>query len=234
ISSGWFSTPEEADSALRRCPQRQVLHACYTRSCTYTLLYGLRLFKEVVSMDVGQHTSFTGRTQEESVAMPITTTVLGTLLAGLVFIFPNLAQADQDLETAKLLIKMVELGRGVISEQQTLINDSTRSDKGVTADFVTSQIADRFKKQTNIDLAIPNSHPSIKLLQTMLESQKEVMDGAQPMINKQGVGFKAFLPATFARRTGAAFYKKTGIQVKLTSIAYRYDGNKPDEFEQEV
>lgn len=185
-------------------------------------------------MDVGQHTSFTGRTQEESVAMRMTTTVLGTLLAGLVFILPNLAQADQDLETAKLLIKMVELGRGVISEQQTLINDSTRGDKGVTADFVTSQIADRFKKQTNIDLAIPNSHPSIKLLQTMLESQKEVMDGAQPMINKQGVGFKAFLPATFARRTGAAFYKKAGIQVKLTSIAYRYDGNKPDEFEQEV
>ena len=185
-------------------------------------------------MDVGQHTSFTGRTQEESVAMRMTTTVLGTLLAGLVFILPNLAQADQDLETAKLLIKMVELGRGVISEQQTLINDSTRGDKGVTADFVTSQIADRFKKQTNIDLAIPNSHPSIKLLQTMLESQKEVMDGAQPMINKQGVGFKAFLPATFARRTGTAFYKKTGIQVKLTSIAYRYDGNKPDDFEQEV
>ena len=43
-----------------------------------------------------------------------------------------------------------------------------------------------------------------------------------------------FLPAVFARRTGAAFYKKTGIQVKLTSLAYRYDGNKPDDFEQEV
>jgi hypothetical protein len=185
-------------------------------------------------MDVGQHTSFTGRTQEDSVAMRITTIVLRTLLAGAFLIIPNLAQADQDLETAKLLIKMVELGRGVISEQQTLINDATKGDKGVTADFVTGQIADRFKKQASIDLAIPNSHPSIKLLQTMLESQKEVMDGAQPMINKQGVGFKAFLPATFARRAGATFYKKTGIQVKLTSSAYRYDGNKPDDFEQEV
>jgi len=185
-------------------------------------------------MDVGQHTPFTGRTQEGSVAMRLTTIVLRGLLAGAFLILPNLAQADQDLETAKLLIKMVEIGRGVISEQQALINDATRGDKGVTADFVTAQIADRFKKQTNIDLAIPNSNPSIKLLQTMLEAQKEVMDGAQPMINKQGVGFKAFLPAVFARRTGATFYKKTGIQVKLTSIAYRYDGNKPDEFEQEV
>jgi hypothetical protein len=166
--------------------------------------------------------------------MRITTLGLRTLLVGLFLILPGLAQADTDLETAKLLIKMVELGRGVISEQQALINDPARGDKGVTADFVTAQIADRFKKQTNIDLASPNSHPSVKLLQTMLEAQRDVMDGAQPMINKQGVGFKAFLPATFARRTGASFYKKTGIQVKLTSIAYRYDGNKPDEFEQEV
>lgn len=185
-------------------------------------------------MDVGAYTSLTGRTQEDSAAMRITTIVLGTLLTGLFLILPNLAQADQDLETAKLLIKMVELGRGVISEQQALINDPAKGDKGVTAEFVTSQIADRFKKQTNVDLMAPNSHPSIKLLQTMLESQKEVMDGAQPMINKQGVGFKAFLPAVFARRTGATFYKKTGIQVKLTSVAYRYDGNKPDDFETEV
>jgi hypothetical protein len=166
--------------------------------------------------------------------MRITTIVLRTLLVGFFLILPNLAQADQEVETAKLLIKMVEIGRGVISEQQTLINDSTRGDKGVTAEFVTAQVADRFKKQTTIDLAIPNSHPSSRLLLTMLESQKEVMDGAQPMINKQGVGFKAFLPAVFARRTGATFYKKTGIQVKLTSVAYRYDGNKPDDFEQEV
>ena len=185
-------------------------------------------------MDVREHTSFTVRTQEDSVAMRITTIVLRTLLAGLFLILPNLAQADQDLETAKLLIKMVELGRGVISEQQAIINDATRGDKGITADFVTGQIAERFKKQTSIDLAIPNSHPSSRLLLTMLEAQKDVMDGAQPMINKQGVGFKAFLPAVFARRTGASFYKKTGIVVKLTSIVYRYDGNKPDDFEQEV
>lgn len=166
--------------------------------------------------------------------MRTTTIVLGTLVAGLFFILSNPAQADQDLETARLLIKMVEIARGVISEQQALINDPAKGDKGVTAEFVTGHVADRFKKQTNIDLAVPNSHPSFRLLQIMLESQRDVMDGAQPMINKQGVGFKAFLPAVFARRTGATFYKKTGIQVKLTSTAYRYDGNKPDDFESEV
>jgi len=160
--------------------------------------------------------------------MRMTTMLCRGLFAGLVLALPAAAQADQDLETAKLLIKMVEIGRGVISEQQTLINDPARGDKGVTAAFVTNEVAERFKKQTSIDPA------SSKLLATMLEAQKEVMEGAQPMINKQGVGFKAFLPAVFARRTGATFHKKTGIQVKLTSLAYRYDGNKPDEFEEEV
>lgn len=185
-------------------------------------------------MDVGDQQSFTVRNQEDAAVMRITTIIHRSLLAGLFLILPSLAQADADLETAKLLIKMVEIGRGVISEQQAVINDATRGDKGITADFVTGHVADRFKKQTNIDLAIPNSHPSSKLLLTMLEAQRDVMDGAQPMINKQGVGFKAFLPAVFARRTGATFHKKTGIQVKLTSLAYRYDGNKPDDFETEV
>ena len=166
--------------------------------------------------------------------MHITSIVRRALLAGLMVALPNLAHADTDLETARLLIKMVEIGRGVISEHQALINDATKGDKGITPEFVTDQIAERFKTQTNIDLTNPNAHPSSKLLMTMLESQKDVMEGAQPMINKQGVGFKAFLPAVFARRIGAAFYKKTGIQVKLTSLAYRYDGNKPDDFEQEV
>jgi hypothetical protein len=156
------------------------------------------------------------------------------LFAGLVLALPAVAQADQDLETAKLLIKMVEIGRGVISEQQALINDATRGDKGVTAAFVTNEVAERFRKQMGIDPINPSGHPSSKLLMAMIEAQRDVMEGAQPMINKQGVGFKAFLPAVFARRTGTAFYKKTGIQVKLTSLAYRYDGNKPDEFEEEV
>jgi hypothetical protein len=166
--------------------------------------------------------------------MRITTMICRGLFTGLILALPAAALADQDLETAKLLIKMVEIGRGVISEQQALINDATRGDKGVTAAYVTNEVAERFRKQMNIDPSSPNAHPSSKLLMTMLEAQKEVMEGAQPMINKQGVGFKAFLPAVFARRTGASFYKKTGIQVKLTSLAYRYDGNKPDDFEEEV
>lgn len=166
--------------------------------------------------------------------MRTATIIRSGILAGLVCALPVAAQADQDLETAKLLIKMVEIGRGVISEQQALINDATRGDKGVTAAYVTNEVAERFRKQTSIDPTTPNAHPSSKMLMTMLEAQKDVMEAAQPMINKPGVGFKAFLPAVFARRTGTAFFKKTGIQVKLTSLKYRYDGNKPDEFEEEV
>jgi hypothetical protein len=54
------------------------------------------------------------------------------------------------------------------------------------------------------------------------------------VINKQGIGFKGFLPAVFARKSGERFYKKTGVRLKLTGLDYRNPGNKPDDFEQEV
>ena len=42
------------------------------------------------------------------------------------------------------------------------------------------------------------------------------MDEAQPVINRPGIGFKGFIPAVFARKTGENFYKKTGVKLKLT------------------
>ncbi|MDR4473740.1 MAG: hypothetical protein MRJ92_14215 [Nitrospira sp.] len=40
----------------------------------------------------------------------------------------------------------------------------------------------------------------------------------EPVINKQGVGFKGMIPAVFARKSGERFFRKTGIRVKLTSL----------------
>ena len=68
----------------------------------------------------------------------------------------------------------------------------------------------------------------------MVESQHEVVLEAQPIINKQGIAFKGFVPSVFARKTGQKLFAKTGIGVKLTGIDYRFSGNKPDDFEAEV
>ncbi len=144
------------------------------------------------------------------------------------------ALANTEVETAELLIKLIQVGRGVISENQALINDASKADKGFTGDYVANQVIDRFRKATKIDLSRPASVPQAGLFLAMVESEKEVVDEAQPVINKQGVAFKGFLPAVFARKSGERFYRKTGIRVKLTSADYRFPGNKPDDFESEV
>ena len=144
------------------------------------------------------------------------------------------ASANTEVETAELLIKLLQVGRGVVSENQAAINDSAKADKGFTGDYVANQVIDRFRKATKIDLSRPSSVPQAALFLAMVEAEKEVVDEAQPVINKQGVGFKGFLPASFARKSGEHFYRKTGIRVKLTGADYRYPGNKPDDFESEV
>ena len=160
----------------------------------------------------------------------IRTSVLAALMATCVSA-AGPALANTEVETAELLIKLVQVGRSLISEHQATINDAGKGDKGFTGDYVANQVVDRFRKATKIDLSRPNSTPQAPLFIAMIESEKEVIDEAQPVINKQGVGFKGLIPAVFARKAGERFYRKTGIRIKLTSTDYRFPGNRPDDFE---
>ena len=144
------------------------------------------------------------------------------------------ASANTEVETAELLIKLLQVGRGILSEHQATINDASKGDKGFTGDYVANQVIDRFRKATKIDLSRPATVPQAPLFLAMVESEKEVIDEAQPVINKQGVGFKGMIPAVFARKSGERFYRKTGIRMKLTSTDYRFPSNRPDDFESEV
>ncbi len=156
----------------------------------------------------------------------------GFFLSIILFAVP--LKAADEAETAELLITLLKVGRGVVSENQALINDASKGNKGFTDEFLAAQIVDRFKKQTRIDLNRANGIPQSGVLLSLLESEREVVAEAQPVINKQGVAFKGFLPAVFARKSGEKFYRKTGIRLKLTGADYRYPGNKPDDFETEV
>jgi hypothetical protein len=145
------------------------------------------------------------------------------------------ARATNEAEqVAEHLIDLVKIGRVVVSEHQDAINDAAKAEKGFTADFVADQVVERFKKKTKIDLRIPNVVPQANYYLALVESEREVVEEAQPVINRQGVGFKGFLHAVFARRVGDHFYKKTGVRLKLTGIDYRSLHSKPDDFEQEV
>lgn len=160
--------------------------------------------------------------------------MIGVGMAALSFVWAPAAMAGDEAETGELLITLLKTGRAIVSENQGLINDPSKSNKGFTDEFFAHQAMEKFKAKTKIDLARAGNLPQGPTLLVLLESEKEVVAEAQMVINKQGIGFKGFLPAVFARKTGERFYKKTGIKLRLTGLDYRNPGNKPDDFEQEV
>ena len=142
--------------------------------------------------------------------------------------------ANEAEEVAEHLIDLVKIGRVVVSEYQDAINDVEKAEKGFTGEFMADQVVERFKKKTKIDLRIPNVVPHANFYLVLVETEREVIAEAQPVINKQGVGFKGFSHAVFARRVGERFYMKTGVRMKLTGFSGRALNSKPDDFEEEV
>lgn len=153
-----------------------------------------------------------------------------TLLIGL-WSGRDVAVASQEEGTADLLIKLLKAGRGVISDYQAIINDASKGDKGFTPNVLAKQTIVKFRSKTHIDLTRLPDTPRSRLLLVLLESEKEVVDDFQLVINKQGIAFKRVLPVVFARIAGEKFYRKTGIRLKLTSRDPRFRGNKADRFE---
>ena len=149
-------------------------------------------------------------------------------------LYASPVMAGNEADVAEHLIELVKIGRGVLSEQMKNINDPSKADKGFTGDYMAGQVLERFKKATKIYLRIPSVVPQANLYLALVQAEKEVVDEAQPVINKPGISFKGFIPAVFARRVGEQFYKKSGVRVKLTGIDYRNANNKPDDFEAEV
>lgn len=160
--------------------------------------------------------------------------ILGAGLCAVVMGTPSPVRAGDEAETAELLIALLKAGRAVVSEHQALINDASKGNKGFTDEFVAREIVEKFKAKTRVDLSRPAGIPQVSVLLSLLEAEREVVLEAQPVINKQGVAFKGFIPAVFARKAGEKFYRKTGIKLKLTGTDYRFPGNKPDDFEAEV
>jgi len=160
--------------------------------------------------------------------------ILGGAIAMTLTLGASPSVAGNEAEVAEHLIDLLKIGRSILSQQMQNINDPAKGDKGFTGDYVAREVIERFKKKTKIDLRIPNVVPQAGLYLALIEAEKDVVDESQPIINRPGIGFKGFIPAVFARKTGEHFYKKTGVKLKLTGIDYRNINNRPDDFEAEV
>jgi hypothetical protein len=129
--------------------------------------------------------------------------------------------------------------RGVISDNQELINDASKGDKGLSPEVVIE--AAKAKFETANGSALPASDTGSlddEARKAMLAAITKVMTDAQPLINEQGKGFKGFLPAVFGKQVADNFSERMDgkMFIKLTAPkAYvRNRANRPDEWETSV
>ena len=144
-------------------------------------------------------------------------------------------------ETARLLAVLLDSGRVVVARAQATINNPRLEDKGFSSSVFEGQLRKEFMARTRHDLhnlAVASMPEAAKplLLRLAFFMQKAVHE-AQPLINKKGIGFKGFIPASFGTQVAELFSKDAGLklrQIGPPGIAPRNPNNKPDEQEEEV
>jgi general secretion pathway protein A len=145
-------------------------------------------------------------------------------------------------ETARLLAKLLSAGRLVIEQNQSLIDDPHRGEKGFTPEVFEQQLIEQFKAQTGIDLRILHNAPASvtvpplakELLPAFVLASKEVIRDAQVIINQRGIGYKNFIPATYGSQAAARLSKQSHVRLKQTALQPRNPKNEPDEYETSV
>jgi hypothetical protein len=147
--------------------------------------------------------------------------------------------AEDDAQIAKGLATMLRAGRTVISRNQDRINDPNVGNKGLDGKTVLAEATAIFRQTDGADPASidPNSLQG-KLIRMQMDSFVEVMDVHQETINRQGVGFKGFIPAVFSRLVNEAFSRRAeGIaEIKVTAppALLRNPHVQPDAWELDV
>lgn len=145
-------------------------------------------------------------------------------------------------ETARLLAKLLKAGRLVIEQNQLLIDDQHKGDKGFTPEVFEQQLVQEFRQQTGLDLSKIQSTPASitvpslakELLPAFVLASKEVVRDAQVVINQRGIGYKNFIPATYGSQASARFSKQSRVRLKQTTLQPRNPKNEPDDYEASV
>src|SRR5260370_16719595 len=111
------------------------------------------------------------------------------------------------------------------------MNDAERGYKNFPPEVFEKQLIAKFKERANVDLVNLKTEKvqelAKKLLPALVDAEKQVVTDYQIVINKQGVGFKGFIPATFGTQAAAKFRAKTGVYLKQTMNPPRHPKNTP-------
>lgn len=142
-------------------------------------------------------------------------------------------------EIATLLAILLDSGRVVLAQNQELINDPERGDKGFTPAAFETQVIEQFHRRSRLvdlrqldETSMPQRGKD--LLRALLTAGKAVIEEQQAVINERGKGFKNVIPATWGTQTSTKFSQMTGVRLKQTTLDPRNPVNAPDSFERQI
>lgn len=167
----------------------------------------------------------------------ITASICSLLALALLVNVPAFSRAAEDnAQVAKSLAAMLLAGRTVISKNQDRINDPNTGNKGMDGKTVLAEASAIYQQTTMTDpTSIDAGTLHGRLIRMQMDSIAEVMDVHQETLNRQGVGFKGFIPALFGRLVNEAFGRRAaGIaEIKVTAPPdlIRNPKVQPDEWE---
>lgn len=150
-----------------------------------------------------------------------------------------MAQTADEVEMGNRLAAVLRAGRSVVSNSQSLINDPDIADKGLTGDVFYEQVIEAYLETNGQHpLADDLSDRERELTLTQLDAMISVIDESQGLINAEGLAFKGFIPAVFARLVNEKFVEDMASQavVKVTAPMNLVRNRKarPDDWERQV
>jgi hypothetical protein len=161
-------------------------------------------------------------------------------LVALALILSSVCHAGpSDLEIAVDLAEMLRAGRSVISAHQSLINDPAIGDKGFSGEALVHEAEAIYQERVgSSERSGSDSERDKRLLDAQKLAMRQVVDAHQADINVEGVGFKGFIPAVFARLSNDAFKTLAGSEARIRVTAppdlVRNRKARPDPWEREI
>ncbi len=153
---------------------------------------------------------------------------------------PLHAYSDQEnIALGNKLANMLRAGRSVVSANQALINDPAKGDKGFTGEKLVSDAEVLYLERSGEPPLSDTAGPrEAALLGAQKNAMAATVDAHQTDINKDGVAFKGFIPAVFARLANEEFEDLVGSEARIRVTAPRHlvrnRKARPDDWEREI
>lgn len=147
--------------------------------------------------------------------------------------------SDEAQQLARQLANMLSAAEKVIADNQDLIDDASKGDKGLSTDVVMAKAAENYLAATKEPWpSTEGDSRQARLSRTLVSIMRSVMDKAQPLINEPGKGYKSFIPPIFTDQVAREFCRTMeGVAViRITAPAelIRNRRHRPDEWETKV